>query len=80
VFGEHIVDSVGAIHKCLTCKLHAMLDDTPPIEVSQVENLDEELIRKSVALDSVYEQAAFEIRLGRLNGRAVFHGNFMDGY
>lgn len=44
-------------------------DDTPPIEVSHAENLDEQLLRKSVALDSVYEQAAFEIRLGRLDGK-----------
>jgi len=52
-----------------------MLDDVPPTDVSQAENLDKELVRKSVALDSVYEQAAFEIRLGRLNGKAVFHEN-----
>jgi len=57
-----------------------MLDDTPPGEVSQAEDLDKELIRKSVALDSIYEQAAFEIRLGRLNGEVVFYGNFIDGY
>lgn len=57
-----------------------MLDDTPSIEMSQAENLDKELIRKSVALDSVYEQAAFEIRLGRLNGNVIFHGNFPDDY
>lgn len=49
-----------------------MLDDTPLIEVSRAENLDKELIRKSVALDSIYEQAAFEIRLGRLNGKVIF--------
>jgi hypothetical protein len=49
-----------------------MLDDTPPTEFSQAEDLDEELVRKSVALDSVYEQAAFEIRLGRLNGRLLW--------
>lgn len=71
-FGEHIVDSLDTLHECLTCKLHVMLDDIPPTEVSQAENLDRELIRKSVALDSIYEQAAFEIRLGRLNGEVVF--------
>ena len=49
-----------------------MLDDSPPTEASQTENLDKELVRKSVALDSVYEQAAFEIRLGRLNGKLCF--------
>ena len=48
-----------------------MLDDTPPTELSQAENLDKELVRKSVALDSVYELAAFEIRLGRLNGGSL---------
>ena len=71
-FGEHIVDSFDTLHECLTCKLHVMLDDTPLIEVSRAENLDKELIRKSVALDSIYEQAAFEIRLGRLNGKVIF--------
>jgi len=55
-----------------------MLDDTAPADVSQAENLDKELVRKSVALDSIYEQAAFEIRLGRLNGKIVFHGNSID--
>lgn len=71
-FGEHIVGSFDTLHQCLACKLRVMLDDTPPPEVTQAENLDKELIRKSVALDSVYEQAAFEIRLGRLNGQLVF--------
>ena len=66
------------MRECLACKLRVMLDDTPPIEVSRAENLEEELIRKSVALDSVYEQAAFEIRLGRLNGTVVSHDNFPD--
>ena len=78
-FGEHIVDSLDTIHKCLACKLRVMLDDTLPVEVSRAENLDEELVRRSVALGSVYEQAAFEIRLGRLNGRVAFHGNFING-
>lgn len=56
-----------------------MLDeDTPLIEVSHAENLDEELLRKSVALDSVYEQAAFEIRLGRLDGVVASHDDFID--
>lgn len=77
-FGEHIVDSLDTIHKCLTCKLGVMLDDTIATEVFQAEDLDKELIRKSVALNSVYEQAAFEIRLGRLNG--MLHGDFIDGY
>lgn len=54
-----------------------MLDDTPPTELSQAENLDEELVRKSVALDSIYEQAAFEIRLGRLNGGLLWILNSM---
>ena len=54
-----------------------MLDDTLPDEVSQAEDLDKELVQKSVALDSVYEQAAFEIRLGRLNGAAASHNNLL---
>jgi hypothetical protein len=74
-FSEHIVNSLDTIHECLACKLCIMLDDTPPTEVSHAENLDKELVRKSVALDSVYEQAAFEIRLGRLSGQAAFHSN-----
>lgn len=53
-------------------------DDAPPIEVSCAEDLDKELLRKSVALDSVYEQAAFEIRLGRLDGVVVSHNNSID--
>ena len=78
-FGEHIVDSLDIIQKCLACKLRLMLeDDTPFIEVSHAENLDEELLRKSVALDSVYEQTAFEIRLGRLDGGVASHDNFID--
>jgi hypothetical protein len=79
-FGEHIVDSLDTIHKCLACKLRVMLDDTLPIEVFQAENLDKELVRKSVALDSVYEQVAFEIRLGRLNSKVLFHSNSIDGW
>jgi hypothetical protein len=55
-----------------------MLDETPPVEVLQAENLDKDLIRKSVALGSVYEQAAFEVRLGRLNGKPC-HCNFIVG-
>ena len=55
-----------------------MLDDAYPTEVSKAENLDKELVRKSVALDSIYEQAAFEIRLGRLNGEVVFHSNSIN--
>lgn len=67
-FGEDIVHTLDIIQKCLACKLRLMLeDDTPPFEVFHAENLDKELLRKSVALDSVYEQAAFEIRLGRLD-------------
>jgi len=71
-FGEHVVDSLDTIRNCLACKLRVVLDDTPPGEVSRAENLEKELIPKSVALDSVYEQAAFEIRFGRLNGKIVF--------
>ena len=56
-----------------------MLDDTLAIEVFQAENLDKELIRKSVALSSIYEQAAFEIRLGRLNGSVILHRDFIYG-
>lgn len=78
-FGEHIVDSLGTIHECLACKLRLMLDDTLPLEVTQAENLDKELLRKSIALNSAYEQAAFEIRLGRLNGEVIFHSDFVDG-
>jgi len=70
-FGEYVIDSLDTIQECLACKLHAVLGDAPPGEVSRAENLDKELIPKSVALDSVYEQAAFEIRLGRLNGKVV---------
>ena len=43
-------------------------DDTPPFEITHAETLDKELLHKSIALESVYEQAAFEIRLGRLDG------------
>jgi len=72
-FGEDIVDTLDIIQKCLSCKLRLMLDDdTPHFEVFHAENLDKELLRKSVALDSVYEQAAFEIRLGRLDGALTF--------
>ena len=78
-FGEHIVDSLDIVHECLACKLRVMLDDTLPIEVFQAENLDKELIRKSVALNSVYEQAAFEIRLGRLNGKITLCRHFIGG-
>lgn len=78
-FGEHIVESLDIVRKCLACKLRVMLDDTLPIEVFQAENLDKELIRKSVALNSVYEQAAFEIRLGRLNGEVMLRRDFIDG-
>lgn len=79
VFGEHIVDSLDIIQKCLACKLRLMLDDdTPYIEVSNAENLDSGLLRKSVGLDSVYEQAAFEIRLGRLDGTVASYDDFID--
>ena len=78
-FGEHVVNSFDTIHRCLACKLRVMLDDTLQIEVIQAENLDEELVRKSVALGSVYEQAAFEIRLGRLNGKVMPHSDLIYG-
>lgn len=80
-FGEHIVDSIEIIQECLACKLRLMLDDdTPHIEVSRAESLDKDLLRKSVALESVYEQAAFEIRLGRLDGAVTTHNGFVDCY
>ena len=50
----------------------ALSDDIAELEMSirsREVALDKELLRKSVALDSVYEQAAFEIRLGRLDGK-----------
>lgn len=52
-------------------------DDTPLIEVSHAEDLDKEILRKSVALESVYEQAAFEIRLGRLDGVIPSYNDFI---
>ena len=79
VFAEHVVDSLDIMQRCLACKLRLMLDETPAFEVSEAESLDKELLRKSVALDSVYEQAAFEIRLGRLDGKVPsHHGNFTN--
>jgi hypothetical protein len=69
-FGEQVADSFSFFHDCLSANLQVLLDDSGSGTYSEGEDTDrsQKLLKKSIALNAAYSQAAFELRIGRLNG------------
>lgn len=63
------MDSFALLHRCLSASLDAVLDESK--ENQQTDGGDpgrQQLLNKSIALNTAYAQAAFELRVGRLRG------------
>lgn len=77
-FAQKIVDSLSKLRECLLISL----DDTSSAShegengflgaASRQRNLLDELLSESIQLDLAYSIAAFELRLGRVDGRLIF--------
>lgn len=70
-FGGQVVDCFNLLHKCLSASLDAVLDNSGDEPHSDPDDPDrrQNLLNKSIALNTAYAQAAFELRMGRLKGK-----------
>lgn len=66
-FARNVASSFVQFHHCLSLHLDNAFSDLHPIPLNQ--DVHSGLLRQSISLDSVYQQASFELRVGRLSGK-----------
>jgi hypothetical protein len=79
-FARKIVDSLSKLRECLIMSLDKALSTSREGEsgflgtrvASRQKKLLDELLAESIQLDLAYSIAAFELRLGRVDGRLIF--------
>jgi hypothetical protein len=68
-FARDISSSFVQLHRCLLHHLDNAFSELQPTPLHRDVHIA--LLQRSIALDSVYQQAAFELRVGHLSGKTI---------
>ncbi|RDB24188.1 Uncharacterized protein C26F1.08c [Hypsizygus marmoreus] len=68
-FARDVAACFSKLHACLLHHLGEAFSEIQPTVLN--DNIHKELLRRSVALNPVYQQAAFELRIGRLSVKSL---------
>lgn len=81
-FETEMAVAFGLLRQSLTMSLHQMGHgvDTTAADLSKYKQLQEKLLKQSIKLNETYSQAAFELRVGRLNCERVCDVTYSRGY
>jgi hypothetical protein len=67
-FPVEVAGAFSNLHYCLSTTLEIAFSKTPISTPSDYADIQAKLMARSIKLDALYAQAAFELRVGRLSG------------
>jgi hypothetical protein len=70
---EEIASTLRIIHRCLSVCMDNPFTYPSSQQIADLKDLHVELVRRSVILNEMYYQAAFELRIGRVSGEHLLH-------
>ncbi|KII88794.1 hypothetical protein PLICRDRAFT_42030 [Plicaturopsis crispa FD-325 SS-3] len=70
-FAQEVTSVFSNLHDCLSASLESAFTDPPKAMTHNHQLLHNKLLQKSISLNSVYCQAAFELRVGRISVKSM---------